>query len=116
MTVQIGQAIALVGGTLDIALPEKCLYWFIQNQSLSPLKVSFLGTDWGHMTDLILCPAARAGYPGGKLDSLGFPYFSTLGFRLTSADATAPFGSGASPNPPVNFYPYPGFGPQNFGG
>lgn len=116
MPAQIGQVSVLVGGTLDLELPEKCLFWFLQNQSTRPLKVTFLGSDWGYYTDIILCAAGRAGAPGGVLDSLAFPYFSRRGFRLTSPDLTAPFGSGASPIAPLNVFPYPGSGPTGFGG
>ena len=115
MPAQFGQAEVLIAGSLQLTLPEKCIFWYIQNQSTRPLKVQFLGTEWGSFSSIILNPALGNGYGGGYMDSIGFPYFSTEGVELTSLDPTAAFGSGASPKTPLNVFPYPGVGPFNFG-
>lgn len=104
----IGTRTALVGGTLTLALPAQINFWYIQNQDVSPLKVTFLGARKATFSSIVLNSAAQAGEAGGYIDSVGFPYFDTLGLLLTSAIATAQFGSGASGVQPVNNFPYPG--------
>lgn len=100
-----GTASVLVAGQLQLALPPKCSWWFIQNQSTSPLKVTFISQDWGNMTSIVLNPAPETGAAGGYLDSLGMAYFGEQGVLLTSPDPVAAFGSGASPNkPPTGFF------------
>lgn len=115
MPAQFGQATQLVGGTLQLKLPERVVFWYIQNQSPYPMKVTFLGSEWGSMGAIILNPGLDIGFGGGYMDSIGFPYFSTEGVQLDSSNATAQFGSGASPNTPNNVFSYPGTGPQQFG-
>lgn len=116
MTVSnFGAATVLVNGQIQLKLPPKCSWWYLQNQSTSPLQIQFISQDWGVMSTLILAAAAYPGAPGGYLDSLGFPYFGEQGVVLTSTDASAPFGSGSSPDkPPTNFVEN-ATGPTSFG-
>lgn len=112
---QFGVTAALVAGQMTLRLPQQCIFWFVQNQSVLPLKVTFISPDWGRMSSIVLRGAAYEGAPGGYLDSIGFPYFSPEGVELESEDLTAAFGSGASGRTPVNVFPYPGTGPSSFG-
>lgn len=99
-----GSRTSLPGASLQLLLPVRCRFWFVQNQSTSPLKATFLGQNWGVMSSIVLAAAAYDGAPGGYLDSIGFPYFDEQGVLLSSTDLNAPFGSGASPyGPPTNF-------------
>lgn len=113
-TVQLGSQGNLPGGPQICRLMAKVGFWFIQNQSSSPLKVTFLG-ERGQGSDgytifssILLDAAPEAGNAGGYLDSVAFPYFDTEGFLLDSTDIGAAYGSGQTNNLPVNDYPYPG--------
>lgn len=109
MAVDIGTATNLVGGELICRIPQGAKFWFIQNQSISPLEVTMIGARAGSMTKIVLCPASsEGGAGGGELNSIAFPYFDTEGFLLESATPAGQFGSGWSKNQPVNVYPYPG--------
>lgn len=111
---QFGTTSQLVAGTLQLTLPTKCRWWYVQNQSTQPLTVSFISGDWGFMSSIILAPAAFDGAPGGYLDSLGVPYFAPEGVLLSSADPIGAFGSGASPYAPPTAFIEAATGPGSF--
>lgn len=104
---QIGTVSALVGGSMELTMPTKVGFWYIQNQSVEPLKLTFeADSEFGRFSSIILAPAVAAGGPGGYIDSVAFPFFGKI--VATSVDLTAPFGSGAGARLPVNNIPWPG--------
>lgn len=108
MSVPFGSTGALVAGTLTLALPAGASNWaFLQNQDVTPLKANFMkgGVSVGIVS---LAQAAAQDAPGDYLDSVGFPLMLDADtVVLTSATATAHFGSGASARRPFNQYPVP---------
>lgn len=104
----LGSVGILNAGAGTFALMAGNTFWYIQNQDISPLRIEFLGTRTGIFTSLNLTPAPARGAAGGYLDSIGFGYYDTLGFTITSDIGNAAFGSGQSKYQPVNSYPYPG--------
>lgn len=111
----VGVDTALVGGVLVARLPNDAKWWFLQNQSQSPMKVVFNGASFGSFTSIVLDGAPLAGGAGGYLSSVAFPYFDPKGFTLSSTDPTAPFGSASSFIEPTNTWLGPGSGPTDFG-
>ena len=107
MAARFGTVTALVGGTMELEMPTKVNFWFIQNQSSSHIKVTFEeGTTYGEFSSIVLTPASVNGGAGGYIDNLGFPFYGKV--TLTSDDPTAQFGSGAGSWTPNNNFPYPG--------
>ena len=104
----LGSTQNLVGGVANLGLKPGSVFWYIQNQDVAPLRVSFLGPRSGIFSPIVLNPGNALGVGGGYLDSIGFGYFDTLGFALASSIANAQFGSGQSNFLPVNDYVYPG--------
>lgn len=97
----LGTATNLTAGTLTCTVPDGTKWWFLQNQDVAPLKVTF--PDDPNFGPLILASASALGAgDGGFLDNLAFPYIGTL--TLTSTVATAQFGSGCSARIPVNSF------------
>lgn len=108
----LGSVLNLTNGLGVFTLRGGTNFWFIQNQDIVPLFISFIDTTGKSLfSTLSLAPATARGAPGGYLDSIGFPYFQQQGFTLTSSILAAQFGSGQSLNLPNNSYPYPGSQP-----
>lgn len=87
-----GAATNLVSNTITLTIPTYSRYWYIQNQDIAPLKVTFTGGEFG---PIVLNAATATGAAGDWIDSVGFPFFGTS-VTLTSTIATAQFGSGAT--------------------
>lgn len=91
-----GSTTNLVSGTLTLTLPPS-KYWFIQNQDVAPLLITFPSTSG--FSAVVLGAATVLGGAGDWLDSERFPWFGPS-VVLTSTVATARFGSGMSLNRP----------------
>lgn len=86
----------LVGGILTLTLPAS-KYWFIQNQDVQPLLITF--PSGSGISAVALGAASVLGGAGDWLDSERFPWMGPS-VVLTSGVATALFGSGCSLNRP----------------
>lgn len=97
------------GGTLTPTLPLGAKYWYLQNQDVAPLTITFpAGSGFG---PVVLNAAASLGAAGDWIDSIGFP-FRGPSVTLTSTISIAQFGSGFSLVAPTNYYPSSGIGSQ----
>jgi hypothetical protein len=102
-----GSVTNLSGGTITLTLPINSLYWYIQNQDTSPLKVTFSDPSFGPAI-LNPCdiPGATTGWAGDWIDSRDFPFFgaSVTLTSLGGSPSNAQFGSGSSLKYPTVIY------------
>lgn len=94
-----GTTTNLVAGTITLT-PGSVLnnaigsgpFWFIQNQDIAPLIVSF--PEHPELGNIVLRAAASQGDAGGYIDSVNFPPVGSV--KLDSTIATAQFSSGST--------------------
>lgn len=97
----LGTTTNLVGGTLACTVPEGTQWWFVQNQDIAGLRLTFPADSGMTTVDLAGASSLGAG-DGGYIDSIGWPYIGP--FTLSSTVLTAEFGSGHSARIPVNSF------------
>jgi hypothetical protein len=93
---QFGTVTNLVDGSILLEPGPKTgtigIFWFVQNQDIAPLKVSF--PEYPSLGNIILRAGSAQGDAGGYIDSNGFPPVGKV--LLESTIDEAQFGAGST--------------------
>lgn len=96
-----GSITSLTAGTATLAKTAGQQFFYVQNNAVTPLTLSFKDAASATLGQIVLNPAGVAGNAGDYLDSVSFPMFLDAVSVVLTGTGTGQFSSGASSRPPT---------------